>query len=46
MITSFQRKDFVQALLPDPQDFLGEALAWIRAYLEPEDVFDDSKLGG
>lgn len=44
MITNIDRRDFVAEFYPDPMEFLSAVIAWIKQHVEPDDVFDDSKL--
>ncbi len=39
-----ERSDFNQALIKIPEDFLDQTVEWIRGYLNPEDVFQESVL--
>lgn len=39
-----ERSDFNQALIMIPEDFLDQTVEWIRVYLSPEDVFQESVL--
>jgi hypothetical protein len=44
MATLKQNDAFLDAVLPSPSDLLDDAIEWIKANLNPDDVFDEDEI--